>query len=263
MQKIAEARGDPMSRFHNALYAGDVRIRIAVLREVGLRTYFPLPVWSITGSLIRFTLDPLAYLTAKTNGLEDVALEILEAAGLTESDVDDIPDFGQASMKTPSIVTPTTNLVWPAVPGGESFFDRALVNGDLETRVEPHVNGDAGAASVALDDWAKDEEQDLVADEDGWDLDAGGETRADEGDTVEDDDVEETEELGPGATPGVDETEVWTRNSPFAGDHVSAGSFETAMQVRLLGDLLVQYKVLTPRSTAPLPPIRCRQLSSP
>ena len=202
-------------------------------------------------------------MTAKTNGLEAVALEILEAAGLTESDVDDIPDFGQASMKTPSIVAPTTNLVWPAIPGGESFFDRALVNGNLETGVEPHVNGDAGAASVALDDWAKDEEQDLVADEDGWDLDAGGETRADEGDTVEDDDVEETEELGPGATPGVDETEVWTRNSPFAGDHVSAGSFETAMQVRLLGTLPVQYKVLTPRSTAPLPPIRCRQLSSP
>ena len=37
MQKIADARGDPMSRFHNALYAGDVLGRIAVLREVGLR----------------------------------------------------------------------------------------------------------------------------------------------------------------------------------------------------------------------------------
>lgn len=37
MQKIADARGDPMSRFHNALYAGDVLGRIAVLRDVGLR----------------------------------------------------------------------------------------------------------------------------------------------------------------------------------------------------------------------------------
>ena len=37
MLKIAEARGDPMSRFHNALYAGDIQGRIAVLREVGLR----------------------------------------------------------------------------------------------------------------------------------------------------------------------------------------------------------------------------------
>lgn len=36
MQKIADARGDPMSRFHNAMYVGDVHGRIAVLRDVGL-----------------------------------------------------------------------------------------------------------------------------------------------------------------------------------------------------------------------------------
>ena len=36
MQKIADARGDPMSRFHNALYAGDVMGRISVLRDVGM-----------------------------------------------------------------------------------------------------------------------------------------------------------------------------------------------------------------------------------
>jgi len=46
MQKIADARGDPMSRFHNALYTGDVSGRISVLRDVGLRmlpsfTLFP------------------------------------------------------------------------------------------------------------------------------------------------------------------------------------------------------------------------------
>ena len=202
-------------------------------------------------------------MTAKTNGFEDIALEILEAAGLTESDVDDIPDFGQADLKTPSVVTQTTNLVWPTVPGGESFFDRALVNGNLEIGVEPHTNGDAGAASVALDDWAKDEEQDLAADEDGWDLDADGDVRADEGEESEDVDVEETEELGPGATPGVDETEVWTRNSPFAGDHVSAGSFETAMQVRLIGAHQVQYKILIPCPSAAQPPIWSCQFYTP
>ena len=36
MQRIAEMRGDPMSKFHNALYAGDIKGRIAVLRDVGL-----------------------------------------------------------------------------------------------------------------------------------------------------------------------------------------------------------------------------------
>ena len=39
MQKIADARVDPMSRFHNALYAGDVLGRIAVMRDVGLCTF--------------------------------------------------------------------------------------------------------------------------------------------------------------------------------------------------------------------------------
>lgn len=38
MQKIADMRGDQMSKFHNALYTGDVRTRINVLRDVGLRT---------------------------------------------------------------------------------------------------------------------------------------------------------------------------------------------------------------------------------
>ena len=104
MQKIADARGDPMSRFHNALFAGDVPGRIAVLREVGMY--------------------PLAYLTAKTNGLEDIATEILEDAGLTEADMDDVPDFGRSTLAPPKVVTETTDLVWPAVPGGESFFDR-------------------------------------------------------------------------------------------------------------------------------------------
>jgi coatomer protein complex subunit alpha (xenin) len=36
MAKIAEMRGDQMSRFHNALYLGNVEARISVLREVGL-----------------------------------------------------------------------------------------------------------------------------------------------------------------------------------------------------------------------------------
>lgn len=36
MQLIAEKRGDQMSKFHNALYAGDVKARIAVLKDVGM-----------------------------------------------------------------------------------------------------------------------------------------------------------------------------------------------------------------------------------
>lgn len=170
---------------------------------------------------------------AKTNGLEEVAAEILEAAGLTEADIDDVPDFGPSTLKPPPVITSTTNMNWPVVPSGESFFDHALVNGTLEGVPTSYANGDAGAgaASSALDAWAKEEEApEEEIDEGGWDLDAdGGEFQpAQEEETGA---AEEEEELGAGATPGADETELWVRNSPLAVDHVAAGAFESAMQV--------------------------------
>ena len=178
-------------------------------------------------------LDPLAYLTAKTNGLDDLAAEILEAAGLTEADVDDVPTFGASTLRPPTVVTPTTDLLWPSLSSGENFFDRALVNGQLEGGVEPaYVNGDAAAAGhSALDAWAKEEEvhDDIDPEEGGWELDAdGGEFHSAEGEQTAPD---EEEDLGAGASPGPSETEFWVRNSPLAVDHVAAGSFETAMQV--------------------------------
>ncbi|EIW78385.1 coatomer subunit alpha-2 [Coniophora puteana RWD-64-598 SS2] len=229
MQKIAEARGDPMSRFHNALYAGDVHGRISVLRDVGLY--------------------PLAYLTAKTNGLDDVASEILEAAGLTEADVDDVPSFGPSTLKPPPVVTSTTNFNWPSLSTGENFFDRALANGGLEGDGDvPHVNGfDTGAgASNALDDWAREEEahEDEI-DEEGWDL-AADDAHADVKDEEEEEEVVEEEEEGAGATPGVSETELWSRNSPFAGDHVAAGAFESAMQLLNRQFGVVNFALLKP-----------------
>lgn len=166
--------------------------------------------------------------------MDDVALEILEASGLTEADVDDVPDFGTSSLKPPSVVTKTTDLNWPSVSTGESFFDRAMANGNLEGGGDvPYMNGHdaAGAAATsALDAWAKEEEgEELEVEEDEWGLDGGGEEAQAEAAT-EEEDFEEAE-LGAGASPGVSETELWTRNSPFAGDHIAAGSFETAMQV--------------------------------
>jgi coatomer protein complex subunit alpha (xenin) len=180
-----------------------------------------------------YVLDPLAYLTAKTNGLEEIAAEILEGAGLTEADIDDIPDFGPSTLKPPTVITSTTDLNWPVVSSGENFFDHALANGTLEGVQTSYANGDAGAgaASSALDAWAKEEEmQEEEVDEGGWDLDAeGGEFQtAHEEETGS---VEEEEELGAGATPGPDETALWVRNSPLAVDHVAAGAFESAMQV--------------------------------
>lgn len=175
------------------------------------------------------TGDPLAYLTAKTNGLDELALEILEVAGLTEADIDDVPSFAASTLKPPPVINKTTDLNWPVVNVGENEFEKALANGVLEGG-EPYVNGIDGTAagSSALDDWAKDEEaqEDIPPEEGAWDLDAD----ADEAE-AEVEEPEPEEELGAGITPGVSETALWVRNSPFAGDHVAAGYFETAMQV--------------------------------
>ena len=203
-------------------------------------------------------LDPLAYLTAKTNGLEELAAEILEAAGLTEADIDDVPSFGASKLKPPPIVTSTTNLNWPSISGGENFFERALASGSLEGGVEPaYVNGDAvgaAAASSALDAWAKEEEvhDDINAEEAGWELDADdGEFQGGEG-RGEDAGGEDEVELGAGATPGVNETDLWVRNSPLAVDHVAAGSFDTAMQVRFPNNWWMQRLIFLSFSTANL-----------
>lgn len=147
--------------------------------------------------------------------------------------MDDVPVYGTSTLKPPPVVTITTDLNWPAISSGESFFDRALANGNLEGGTEvPYMNGhdtSGAAASAALDAWAKEEEEDLEVEADGWDLDVGGEEA--EVDTIQAEEVEEAVELGPGASPGISEQELWARNSPFAGDHAAAGSFETAIQV--------------------------------
>jgi len=179
--------------------------------------------------------DPLAYLTAKTNGLNGLADEILEAAGLTPSDIDDIPSFDASDLKPPHVVSSTTDLNWPSVSTGESFFDRALANGKLEGGTDvPYANGYdvAGAgASSALDAWAKEEgTHEVNPEEGGWELDADEVYPPSE---PADDEVTEIEDLGAGATPGISEPELWVRNSPFAADHAAAGSFDTAMQVSL------------------------------
>ena len=154
---------------------------------------------------------------------------------MTEADIDDVPSFGASTLKPPPVVTTITELNWPLISGGDNFFDRALANGHLEAGVEaPYINGVDAAATTsasALDAWAKEEEgqDDIDPEAGGWELDVEGEEQP--GPLPDETAGEEDQELGADATPGVSENELWIRNSPFAGDHVAAGSFDTAMQV--------------------------------
>lgn len=150
---------------------------------------------------------------------------------MAASDLDDIPAYGQSTLRPPPVVLATTDLNWPAISTGESFFDKALANGSLEGGIDPsYANGSAGAHGTgALDDWARDEAQeDVGADDEGWELEEDADVLSPSADV--ENDVEEEEDLGAGAVPGVEETEHWVRNSPLAVDHAAAGSFETAMQ---------------------------------
>ncbi|KIO31399.1 hypothetical protein M407DRAFT_14100 [Tulasnella calospora MUT 4182] len=218
MQVIAEKRGDHMSKFHNALYSGDVKARIAVLRDVGMQ--------------------PLAYLTAKTNGLEDLAEQILASAGIQESDIEGLDSIGASTtLRTPPVVTQTANLLWPSLATEENFFDKALANG----HVADYINGDAAADGAhTLDSWeagepdggvAADGEDVVVEEGEGWDL----EEEVVEPDAshlnAAEDVVPEDEGDAAAAAPGVPEPELWARNSPFAADHAAAGQFESAMQL--------------------------------
>jgi coatomer protein complex subunit alpha (xenin) len=190
------------------LYAGNVRARIQVLCDVGQH--------------------PLAYLTAQTNGLTDLAAEILASVGMTEEDVDDVPKFEASTLKLAPVITPTHQFNWPTISTGESFFEKALASGQVVVdKTVPQPNGDV--EGDALDEWSREDtgglaEEAETADEGAWDVDDGAPELPEdvqisaEGETT-------------GATPGISEAELWTRNSPFAGDHVAAGSFETAMQL--------------------------------
>jgi len=223
MGKIAEARGDPMSKFQNTLYSGDVEGRVNLLRDVGMQ--------------------PLAYLTARNHGLDELAEEILQSVGLNEEDIEGLPPIASTPLLPPPVVTPTGQLNWPSLSKGENFFEQAMANGGLmdPSGAAAYVNGVDSAPT--LDEWEAGDaapEDDEAADAEGWDLDeAVGD--ADDGEIGA---VEEGE--GGAVSTGIAETELWTRNSPFAADHVAAGSFESAIQLLHRQSGVVQFEPLKP-----------------
>jgi coatomer protein complex subunit alpha (xenin) len=203
MAKIAEHRGDIASRFQNSIYLGDVQGRIEMLKEVDQ--------W------------PIAYLTAKSHGLEDECRDILEASGMTEDQIS-LPKIGQPK-SPPSAIIPTFQANWPKRSTGASSFEKALLAEDGDAPVDTNGFADedlladeAGAGGHdGLDDAGEDDEA-----VEGWDM---GDTSVPD---VEDDFVNvESAEAGAGSS----EADLWARNSPLAADHAAAGSFDTAMNL--------------------------------
>ncbi|CAK7273063.1 hypothetical protein SEPCBS119000_005453 [Sporothrix epigloea] len=227
MAKIAEHRGDFTARFQNALYLGDVEDRIQMFKEIDLY--------------------PLAFMTAKSHGLEEECQSILEAAGLTEDQLN-LPENLSSSLTPPKPIVPTFEANWPTKGTSVSFFEKALLGQveGLSLEDQPDVAANGGNA-FGLDEadgadskkngtlMDADEEEDVA----GWDM--GDDIVADPDSEFVNVDSAET------AGAGSSEADLWARNSPLAVDHVAGGSFETAMQLlnRQVG--AVNFAPLKPR----------------
>ncbi|KAI8226811.1 putative coatomer subunit alpha [Colletotrichum sp. SAR 10_99] len=221
MAKIAEHRGDFTARFQNALYLGEVEDRIQMFKEIDLY--------------------PLAYMTAKSHGLDEECQAILEATGLTEDQLE-TPTIGEA-LTPPKPVVPTFKANWPTKATSVSVFEKALL-GQVEGLSLEDEPAAANGFDDAIDDDVAKKNGNLIDAEDdedaaGWDM---GDDIVPE---VESDfvNVDSAEAGGAGSS----EADLWARNSPLAVDHVAGGSFESAMQLlnRQVG--AVNFAPLKPR----------------
>ncbi|KAF2421839.1 Coatomer, alpha subunit [Tothia fuscella] len=204
MEKIAEHRGDMTSRFQNALYLGDVENRIEMFKELDLY--------------------PLAYMTAKSHGLEEEAASILEASGLAKDQLT-LPKLGDPiAIPQASVMTHSAN--WPVKSTSSTAFEKVLLGQEGDGDELATANGYDEADLLEPDttglngDGLEETEED--GDAEGWDM----------GDDVEaeaESDFVNVEAADAGA--GSSEADMWARNSPIAADHVAAGSYETAMQL--------------------------------
>ncbi|KAI9884926.1 MAG: hypothetical protein M1823_003273 [Watsoniomyces obsoletus] len=242
MAKIAEHRGDFASRFQNTLYLGDVEARIQMFKEVDLY--------------------PLAYLTAKSHGMDEECQSILEATGGSEDQIM-LPSMDKP-VPTPSVIVPTFKANWPVKAAAtQSIFEKALLEQVEGLTIEDGTKQtDDDGFEDALGDAAGRDGDDGGEDEEGAGWDMGEDVNVDvESDFV---DVVDTVDAGIANT----EAELWVRNSAVPADHVAAGSFESAMQLlnRQVG--AVNFEPLKPRfleiyqasrtflpATAGLPPL--------
>lgn len=225
MHKIADVRGDIMARYHNAMLLGNVEDQVNSLKEVGQLS--------------------LAYLAAKTHGLEDQAAEILEAAGLDEP-----PELAPNSqlLKVPTPINQLSDKNWPLLSVSKNIFESGpgASGGPLATKSPPNIAVVPDANGV---DWGDDIEfkSDVIspigqlAEDIGFDTGEEGDGWGDDDDfdispeSVMHDGENTSSSMEDGIyylpSSGVSLADQWVRNSGLAVDHCAAGSFETAMQV--------------------------------
>ncbi|KAI8815074.1 coatomer WD associated region-domain-containing protein [Cladochytrium replicatum] len=234
MLKIAELRNDVMSRYHNALYLGDIEDQVMLLKDAGQAQ--------------------LAYLTAKSHGLEEQAEAILADAGL-ESPPELPSHFEPSLLKTPTPILKQFDQNWPLHAISKGFFEGGLFESHLA-----ESKPSAMLSAVADDSWAEEpankpaapsvsvvtaikapvkpamaEDDDDLDGGDGWDMDDDIDVPSDASPVSEvpHEGFEANLNGEPFRLPvrGTSLSDMWVRRSPLAVDHVAAGSFDTAFQL--------------------------------
>eukprot|EP00095_Tigriopus_kingsejongensis_P002882 maker-scaffold52_size450388-snap-gene-3.20 protein:Tk02882 transcript:maker-scaffold52_size450388-snap-gene-3.20-mRNA-1 annotation:"coatomer subunit alpha isoform 11" len=243
MMKIAEIRKDHSGHFQNALYLGDVPERVKILKNCGQTS--------------------LAYLTAKTHGMDEEAEDI-------KSGVDPDTPLPEPTGNGVPIVPPQPKSQmeenWPLLTVSKGFFEGiravrsgggAKAAGGTGALAMEDTDMDEGAgAGWGDDDLGLDGDEEAVGGEDDF-KSADGEEGPGEGDggwDVDDGDLELPAELDGGTgsnvntgatgdedegyfappTKGQSPAQNWASNSALPVDHIVAGSFESAC--RLLHD---------------------------
>jgi coatomer protein complex subunit alpha (xenin) len=207
MATIAENRQDISSLFTNSIYLGDVERKIQTFLHSGL--------------------TPLAYATAKSNGLDDLAESILQEAGVSLDDVSLPADFKQSNPL--DVLKPINTDIknWPLSEAKLSFFEQAL-SGNFEALQLDDVNNSNLDNEIKQSEFVNNEfddgflDEEPIGDDDAWDLgDEELNVELDEGDEDDDTANQDTSKLP-------DELKNWVKNAKTAGAYIAAGKFEVA-----------------------------------
>eukprot|EP01117_Protostelium_nocturnum_P001657 TRINITY_DN1202_c0_g1_i1.p1 TRINITY_DN1202_c0_g1~~TRINITY_DN1202_c0_g1_i1.p1 ORF type:complete len:1246 (-),score=287.08 TRINITY_DN1202_c0_g1_i1:71-3808(-) len=229
MMKIArEMRNDAMSRFHNALYLGDIKERVKLLEEVGQLS--------------------LAYASANLHNLktEEETIKAKWSAIHPDGQLPNINSKEARLMFPPLPVSKSFENNWPLLNVTKGYFDGPAPASSSTNDQEKRLERNTGAISFSKDDLGEANwDEELIVDDDveekeeekekgegksEWDIDEID---------ISDDDVAVSSSgskssIGSFAVlpnPGPSARQNWLNNSELAADHVAAGSFETAMKL--------------------------------
>lgn len=209
MADIATKREDIGSLFTNSIYLGDVERKIQTFLQSGL--------------------TPLAYATAKTNGLDEIANKILEDSNINLNDISLPNNFKLNKTEVLKPINKLTSKNWPLGEAKLSFFEQALSGNFEELHLDDKENiensndlidnsNNKDNKNIIENDFI---DEDIIDDGDAWDL-------GDEDLDVELDNVEEEEEENTDITKLTKELKNWVNNAKTPGAYIAAGKFDVA-----------------------------------